>query len=171
VKAATSGGWVAPSVATTKGARKGGSKGLKWCPCHIAVAVSNNGGDEEVGDSDEECVAAAERDFKHQTRPPKDHFEKLLKAAYPHHSYPIKHKLKDCTMMKNFMMSGALSKGRRPRESPGGKGHGTPQLAAVRDLGDVMSGEMEPMPDPNPCRAKDGGDMHESVETPEIVSP
>jgi hypothetical protein len=90
---------------------------------------------------------------------------------YPHHSYPIKHKLKDCTMMKNFMMSGALSKGRRPRESPGGKGHGTPQLAAVRDLGYVMSGEMDPMPDPNPCRAKDGGDRHESVETPEIVSP
>jgi hypothetical protein len=90
---------------------------------------------------------------------------------YPHHSYPIKHKLKDCTMMKNFMMSGALSKGRRPRESPGGKCHGTPQLAAVRDLGYVMSGEMEPMPDPNPCRAKDGGDRHESVETPEIVSP
>jgi hypothetical protein len=77
-------------VATTKGARKGGSKGLKWCPCHIAVAVSNNGDDEEVGDSDEECVAATERDFKHQTRPPKDHFEKLLKAAYL--SYPVPRK-------------------------------------------------------------------------------
>jgi hypothetical protein len=134
-KAATNSGRAAPSVATTKGARKGGNKGLKWCPCHIAVAASNNGGNEEAGNSDEECVAAAECDFKHQTWPPKDHFKKLLKATCPHHSYPIKHKLKDCTMIKNFMMSMALSKGRKPREGPGGKGHGTPQLAAVRGPG------------------------------------
>jgi hypothetical protein len=30
------------------------------------------------------------------------------------HSYPVKHKLKDCTMMKNFMTSGAPSWGRNP---------------------------------------------------------
>jgi hypothetical protein len=51
-----------------------------------------------------------ERDFKHQRWPPKDHFKKLLKATYPHHSYSVKHKLKDCTMIKNFMTSGAFSK-------------------------------------------------------------
>jgi hypothetical protein len=38
------------------------------------------------------------------------------------HSYPIKHKFKDCTMMKNFMTSGALSKGKKPKGDPGKKG-------------------------------------------------
>jgi hypothetical protein len=35
--------------------------------------------------------------------------------------YPNKHKLKDCTMMKNFMTSRALSKGKKPKGDPGGK--------------------------------------------------
>jgi hypothetical protein len=34
-----------------------------------------------------------------------------------------------------------------------------------------MSCETEPMPDLIPFHDKDGGDNHESVETPEIVSP
>jgi hypothetical protein len=38
-----------------------------------------------------------------------------------HHSYPVKHKLKDCTMMKNFMTLGAFSKSRKPGGDPGGK--------------------------------------------------
>jgi hypothetical protein len=54
-------------------------------------------------------------------RSPKDHFKKLLKTTFPHHSYSIKHKLKDCTMMKNFMMSRAFSKGRKPGGDSGGK--------------------------------------------------
>jgi hypothetical protein len=45
-------------------------------------------------------------------RPPKGHFEKILEAAYPHHLYPIKHKLRDCTMMRRFMSS--------PGAPPGG---------------------------------------------------
>jgi hypothetical protein len=51
-----------------------------------------------------------------------EHFKKLLEAASPNHAYPIKHKLKDCTMMKNFMTSGALSKGKKPERDPGRKG-------------------------------------------------
>jgi hypothetical protein len=46
---------------------------------------------------------------------------KLLKVTYPHHAYPVKHKLKDCTMMKKFMTSGAFSKGKKPRGDPDGK--------------------------------------------------
>jgi hypothetical protein len=38
------------------------------------------------------------------------------------HTYPVKHKLKDCTMMKIFMTSGALSKGMKPEGDPSGKG-------------------------------------------------
>jgi hypothetical protein len=29
-------------------------------------------------------------------------------VTFPHESYLIKHKLKDCTMMKNFTISGGL---------------------------------------------------------------
>jgi hypothetical protein len=48
----------------------------------------------------------AGRNFNLRTRPPKDHFEKVLEAVCPHHPYPIKHKLRDCTMMKRFMSPG-----------------------------------------------------------------
>jgi hypothetical protein len=100
----------------------GSKKGQKRWPHHVVVVASNGDSDEEAGDSDEECVAAAERDFKHQTWPPKDHFEILLEAIRPHHLYPVKYKLKDCTMMKNFMTSGAFSKGKKPGGDSGGKG-------------------------------------------------
>jgi hypothetical protein len=36
----------------------------------------------------------------------------------PNHAYRVKHKLKECTMMKNFMTSGALSKGKKPEGDP-----------------------------------------------------
>jgi hypothetical protein len=85
------------------------------------MAASNSGENEEADDSYEDYVATTKCDFKPQTWPPNNHFEKHLKAPYPHHSYPIKHKLKECTIMKNFMTSGAFSKGRKPREDPGGK--------------------------------------------------
>jgi hypothetical protein len=49
---------------------------------------------------DEELVVAVGREFKRQTRQPTDHFEKLLEATCPNHMYPIRHKLKECTMMK-----------------------------------------------------------------------
>jgi hypothetical protein len=63
----------------------------------------------------------AKSNFKRQTQLPKDHFKKLLEATCLHHSYPVKHKLKDCTLMKKFMTSGALSKDRKPGGDPGRK--------------------------------------------------
>jgi hypothetical protein len=53
---------------------------------------------------------------------PKVYFEKLLEAACPNHTYYVKHKLKDCTMMKNFLTFGALSKGKNPEGESGEKG-------------------------------------------------
>jgi hypothetical protein len=67
------------------------------------------------------CIAAAKRNFKCLTWSPKDHFEILLKATCQHHSYHVKHKLKDYTMMKNFMTSRAFSKGSKPGGDIGGK--------------------------------------------------
>jgi hypothetical protein len=69
--------------------------------------VATNNGNEEIEDSDEECVVTAERNFKWRTRTPKDHFEKILEATSPHHPYPVKHNLRDCSMMKKFMSLGA----------------------------------------------------------------
>jgi enamine deaminase RidA (YjgF/YER057c/UK114 family) len=75
-----------------------------------------------VGGSNEEYVSAIEHDLKNQARQPKEHFKKLLEAARSNHTYPVKHNLKDYTMMKNFMTSRAISKGNKPEGDPSGKG-------------------------------------------------
>jgi hypothetical protein len=62
--------------------------------------------DEKAGDSGQEYVAATECNFKHQALQSKDHFEKLLEATCQNNLYPVKHKLKDFTMMKKFMTLG-----------------------------------------------------------------
>jgi hypothetical protein len=49
---------------------------------------------------------------------PMNHFEKLLKVACPNHAYRVKHKLRDCGMMKNFMTSRSLSQGMEVDEIP-----------------------------------------------------
>jgi hypothetical protein len=41
--------------------------------------------------------------------PPTNHFKRLLEEAYPNHAYPVRHKLKDCDMMRSFMTSGTLT--------------------------------------------------------------
>jgi hypothetical protein len=51
----------------------------------------------------------------------------LLEVACLNHMYPIKNKLKDYTIMKYFMTSGAFSKDKKPKGDPGEKG-------AVSDL-------------------------------------
>jgi hypothetical protein len=46
---------------------------------------------------------------KRLARLPTDHFEKILEETCPNYAYPIKHKLRDCGVMKNFMASGSLT--------------------------------------------------------------
>jgi hypothetical protein len=124
VKAVDGGSRVAWPKATTKDARKaakGSKKGKKWHPQSVAIATSNDGDDKEADDSNEEYVTAVKHDFKRQAWQPKDHFEKLFEAACQNHSYPVKHKVKNCTMMKNFMTSGALSRGKKPEGEPRGR--------------------------------------------------
>jgi hypothetical protein len=45
-----------------------------------------------------------------------DHFKKLLEETCPNHAYLIRHKLRDCGMMKSFMTSGSLSWGMEVNE-------------------------------------------------------
>jgi hypothetical protein len=125
-KAAPSGNRGAPLKAAGKGAKrsaKGNKRGPKRWPQCIAVVTSCDRGDndKEADNSDEELVAAAERNFKLQAWQPVDHFEKLLEATYPTHAYPTWHKLKECTMMKNYKTTGAFAKGKNPEGDSTGK--------------------------------------------------
>jgi hypothetical protein len=63
-------------------------------------------------------VSTAAGSGKHHTRLPLDHLEKLLEEACPNHAYPVKHKLKDRDMMKNFMASRSLIRGMELDEVP-----------------------------------------------------
>jgi hypothetical protein len=50
--------------------------------------------------------------------------EKLLKTSCPNNVYPIRQKLRECTMMKNYMTSWPLTNGMKPEGDPGGGGQG-----------------------------------------------
>jgi hypothetical protein len=39
----------------------------------------------------------------------------------PNHAYPIRHELKECSMMKNYMTIGAFTKGKNPEGDLAGK--------------------------------------------------
>jgi hypothetical protein len=65
---------------------------------------------------------ATGRGVKRQARPLMDHFERLLEEAWPNHTYPVKHKLKDYGLKKNFMTSGSLTWGKELEGDPRGKG-------------------------------------------------
>jgi hypothetical protein len=58
---------------------------------------------------DDNLVAAVERKAScpkgnpAKPGPPKDHYEKLLDASCPHHEVPMKHSLKDCRLIKNYV--------------------------------------------------------------------
>jgi hypothetical protein len=47
-----------------------------------------------------------------------DHFKKPLQETCPNHTYLVKHKLKDCSMMKSFMTLGSLSQGMEVNKVP-----------------------------------------------------
>jgi hypothetical protein len=49
---------------------------------------------------------------------PMDHFKKLLEETCLNHAYPVKLKIRDCGMMKNFMAPGSLARGMEVNEVP-----------------------------------------------------
>jgi hypothetical protein len=56
-------------------------------------------------------ITTVVRSDKHQARPPTYHFKRLLEEACPNHVYLIRDKLKDCNMMKSFVILGSLTWG------------------------------------------------------------
>jgi hypothetical protein len=111
-----------PSSIVVQGA-KGGKKRRKRCPHGVAVTADYN--DKKTDDSDMEYIATAGCSVKCQAWPPTDHFERLFVEACPNHAYLIKHKLKDCGMMKNFMTSRSLTREKELEEDMG-KSDSTP---------------------------------------------
>jgi hypothetical protein len=71
----------------------------------------DRGNGEKAGGSGVMRIMTMECSSKHQAQPPTNHFERLLKEACPNHTYLVKHKLRDCIMMKNFIVSRSLTRG------------------------------------------------------------
>jgi hypothetical protein len=87
----------------------------------VTIKCDEGDNDKDVGDSNEELIAATEHEVKRQARLPSNHFEKLLEATCPNHTYPIRHKVKECTMMKNYMTTGTFARSKKPEGDSTGK--------------------------------------------------
>jgi hypothetical protein len=90
---------------------EGTKAGKKRHKQHCQEATTDNDGsiNERAGGSSTEHTAAAASNSRHQAQPTKGHFEKLLEETFPYHAYTIKHKLRDCSLMKSFINIGSLS--------------------------------------------------------------
>jgi hypothetical protein len=101
-------------------AKEGGKKLWKQHPQWVTVAADYNGSNIEIACSSimKHVVTAASRG-KCQSWLPTYHFERLLNKTCLNHTYPIKHKLKDCNMMNNFMILGSLTRGMELDEDSG----------------------------------------------------
>jgi hypothetical protein len=98
---------------------KGRRKRRKQRPQEDTTATNDNGGnDKQLGGSSMVRIATTAGSSKCQVWPPTDHFEKLLEEACPNHAYPVKHKLRDCGMMKNVMALGSITRGMQFDEVP-----------------------------------------------------
>jgi hypothetical protein len=92
----------------------------------VTTSYDEGCNDKVADDSDKEIVAIAKCDFKRQARHQADHFEKLLEATCPNHAYPVRHKLKECTMMKNYVTMRTFTKGKKPKGNSTGKAVDSP---------------------------------------------
>jgi hypothetical protein len=100
----------APSNVATHTSINGGKKRREQRLQGAATMTGHDDGNNgEAGGSDVRCSSTAACSDKRQARPPMDHFKRLLEEACPNHAYPVRHKLKDCSMMISFMTSGSLT--------------------------------------------------------------
>jgi hypothetical protein len=84
---------------------------------------------------DDNFIAAVERKTSRpkgnptKPAPSKDHFERLLDVSCPHHEVPVKHTLRECRLMKNYVnctlkprMADQPKKGGPPPDNDDGAG-------------------------------------------------
>jgi hypothetical protein len=74
----------------------------------------------EAGSSGMGRISATTRSGSRSVRMPTKYFKRLLEEACPNHAYPVRHKLKDCGMMRSSMTSGSLTWSTKPDEEPDG---------------------------------------------------
>jgi hypothetical protein len=108
----------------THNSKEGVNGGKKRHRQHLqygtTMTIHDDGNDAEAGGSGMKRSSIATRSDKCQARPPTDHFKRLIEEACPNHAYPIRHKLKDCVTMRNFMTSRSLTWGTELDEGPNG---------------------------------------------------
>jgi hypothetical protein len=88
--------------------KRSGNKRRNWAP---------NDDDDSV-----QVVVATDRlAGKHPATDHNKRFEQLLEKPCPHHEGEVRHKLKNCKLMKHFLAGGASSSGRKggPKPPPG----------------------------------------------------
>jgi hypothetical protein len=86
----------------------------------MTTTDNDDSNDGEASDSGMMCISTTARSDKREARLPTDHFKRLLEEACPNHPNPVRHKLKDCGMMRSFMTSRSLSWGVELDEGPDG---------------------------------------------------
>jgi hypothetical protein len=107
-------------VRSTKEGTKGGKRRRKQHPQGAMTTINYEDGNNGKADgSSMGHVAIVAHSDKCQARPLTDHFKRLLIEVCPNHAYPIRPKLKDCDMMKTFMISGSPTQGTKLDEDPG----------------------------------------------------
>jgi hypothetical protein len=98
---------------------KGSKKRHKQCLQGTTTTTSHDDGhDWEVRGSGMRHISTVVHSDKRPTRPPMDHFKRLLEDACPNHIYPVRHRLKDYGMMRSFMTSWSLTWGAKLDEGP-----------------------------------------------------
>jgi hypothetical protein len=108
-------------VHKTREGTKDGKRRHKQHPQGATTKIDYNEGDNgKPGGSDMECVMTVAHSNKRQAWPPTNHFKRLPKEACPNHMYPIRHKLKECDIMKSFIIPGSLTWGAALDDDPGG---------------------------------------------------
>jgi hypothetical protein len=92
------------SDGTTYISKEGDKKRCKQCLQGAATTTGHDDGNNgEASDFVVMCTTTSTHSKKHQARPPANHFKRLLMEACPNHTYPIRHNIMDCDMMRSFM--------------------------------------------------------------------
>jgi hypothetical protein len=117
---ASSDGIVQDAGEGAKGGKNRHKQRLQEAPTVAGDDIDN---DKQAGSSGMAFTVAAVGMMKNFM--PTYHFEKLHEETCPTHAYPVKHKLRDYDMMKNFMASGSLARGMEVNEVPD-EGNTTP---------------------------------------------
>jgi hypothetical protein len=94
-----------PSDVAVHSAKEGGKKRCKQHPQGSMTTIDHDDNDYgKAGASDVGRVMNATDSDKRQARPRTDHFRRLIDEACLKHTYPVRHKLKECDIMKSFMI-------------------------------------------------------------------